>query len=106
MRIGPNDKALWVVVDPTPQSTPGDIVFQASLADLVLQFKGGLKIEQNPTLFTDRKEAEIEAFGRITALRAARAIAAQAAAGRLLPGPHRLEILDGDGKLLFGADLT
>jgi len=33
MRYEPNDK-LWVVVDPTPDSTIEDILFQASLKDL------------------------------------------------------------------------
>jgi len=33
MRYGPNDK-FWVVVDPTPDSTIEDILFQASLKDL------------------------------------------------------------------------
>ena len=47
MRYGLDDK-LWVVVDPTPQSTLGDILFQASLRDLSLQFKGGLSVDENP----------------------------------------------------------
>jgi hypothetical protein len=103
MRFGPNDK-FWVVVDPKPHSTQGDILFQASLKDLELQFKGGLRIEENPTLFTDQHEAEIEAYGRLLALRAAEAIARRGLDERL-PNPTRIEILDRTGKVLFRADL-
>ena len=103
MRYGPNDK-FWVVVDPTPDSTMEDILFQASLKDLDLQFKGGLKIEENPTLFTDEQEAKYEAFGRITAMRAGQAILR---AGRENPDTRidRIEIYGADGKLVFEANL-
>ena len=37
MRYGPDDK-FWVVVDPKPRSTLEDLVFEASLRDLELQF--------------------------------------------------------------------
>jgi len=60
-----SDYMFWVVLDPEPSSVEADILYQASLADLDLQFKGGLKIERNPTLFTEKHEAEIEAFGRM-----------------------------------------
>ena len=106
MRFGRRDLVFWLVVDPTERSALDDLVSEVSLADLELQFRGGLRIDQNPTLFKDRKEAEIEAFGRVTALRAARAIAAQVAAGKLQSGAHRLEVFDGDGKLLFEADIS
>ena len=72
MRYGPDDK-FWVVIDPNKDSELDDIVFQASLRDLDLQFKGGLKIEENPTLFTDEQEAMHEAYGRLTAMRAQQA---------------------------------
>jgi hypothetical protein len=92
-------------VDATPNATDGETAFQASLRDLELQFKGGLTMAQNPTLFTDEKEARMEAFGRLTAMRAKRAIEQQAAEGRIQGLPQRLEILDGAGKVLFEADL-
>ena len=104
MRFGPSDK-FWVVVDTTPNATDGENVFQASLRDLELQFKGGLTMAQNPTLFTDEKDARMEAFGRLTAMRAKRAIEQQVAEGRIHGLPQRLEILDGAGKILFEADL-
>ncbi len=59
---------LWVVVDPTEVSELDDILFRASLADLELQFKGGLTATDNPTLFSNRKEAEREALQRLTDL--------------------------------------
>jgi len=64
MRFGPNEK-FWVVTDPTPESILVDILFAASLTDLLIQFKGGLTLDQNPTIFTDRTEAETEALRRL-----------------------------------------
>ena len=92
------------MVNPTEHSTLEDIVFQASLKDLELQFKGGLKIEENPTLFTDEQEAKYEAFGRITAMRASQAILR---AGRENPDTRidRIEIYGADGTLVFEANL-
>jgi hypothetical protein len=103
MRFGRDDK-FWVVTDPTPESEMGDICFEASLCDLERQFKGGLTADHNPTLFTDRREAEIEAFGRLVAMRAARAIA-RGGNGEALQRADAVEILDGDGKVLFRAEL-
>jgi hypothetical protein len=103
MRYGPDDK-FWVVVDPKPRSKEEDVIFEASLKDLELQFKGGLTIDENPTLFTDEHEAKYEAFGRITAMRAGQAILR---AGRENPDTRidRIEIYGADGKLVFEANL-
>jgi hypothetical protein len=60
---------FWVVTDPTPESTMGDICFEASVAQLALQFKGGLSMDRRPTIFTEKTEAEIEAYGRLVAMR-------------------------------------
>ena len=103
MRYGPDHK-FYVVVNPREHSTLEDIVFQASLKDLELQFKGGLTIEENPTLFTEQQEAELEAYGRITALRASQAIA-RSGAGSNFQNATRLEIYDADGSVLFETDL-
>jgi hypothetical protein len=103
MRYGTDDK-FWVVTDPTAESEQADICFEASLRDLERQFKGGLTAAHNPTLFTDRREAEVEAFGRLVAMRAARAIA-RSGRGEVLGRADRVEILDGEGNLLFQADL-
>ncbi|MBI2192050.1 MAG: hypothetical protein HYU36_08705 [Planctomycetes bacterium] len=103
MRFGPDDK-FWVVVDPTPVSELGDILFETTLHGLELQFKGGLTMAQNPTIFTDQQEAKYEAFGRLTAMRAAQAVLR---AGRENPEARvdRIEIYGADGKLVFEANL-
>ena len=103
MRYGPDDK-FWVVVDPTPESEMGDILFETSLRGLELQFKGGLTMAQNPTIFSDQQEAKYEAFGRLTAMRAAQAVLR---AGRENPEARidRIEIYGADGKLVFEANL-
>jgi hypothetical protein len=101
MRYGPDDK-WWVVTDPKPDSTQADILFQASLRSLANQLAGGLTMDEHPTLFTDEREAEIEAYGRLVAMRAAQAIARSPVP---LQDVARIEILDGNGKVLFEADL-
>ena len=68
MRYGSDDK-FWIVIDPTPASELSDVMFEASLNDLYLQFKGGLTMDQHPTIITQRKEAELEAFNRLLATR-------------------------------------
>jgi hypothetical protein len=103
MRFSADDK-LWVVTDPNAQSTLGDILFEASLRDLERQFKGGLTMDQHPTLFTDRNEAEVEAFGRLAAMRVSQAIA-RSGVGVDLQHATRIEIIGEDGKVIFEADL-
>jgi len=103
MKYGVEDR-FWVVVSPKPHSTLEDILFQASLKDLELQFKGGLTIEDNPTLFTDHWEAEVEAYGRFIAMKATQAIA-KSGAGAKLRDATRLELLNADGNIVFDMDL-
>ncbi len=103
MRYGPDEK-LWVVIDPKPESTMADILFESSLRSLALQFKGGLTIDENPTLFSEKREAEIEAYGRFVAMRAAQAIARNPGPAKL-QNATRIEVLDGNGNVLFEADL-
>jgi hypothetical protein len=103
MRYGPDDK-FWVVTDPHPDSTLDDIMFEASLRGLMLQFRGGLTMDDRPTLFTEQREAEIEAYGRMTAMRASQAIAASGA-GAELQDVTRVELRGPDGGLLFEAEL-
>lgn len=92
------------MVDPKPHSSLDDLVFEASLRDFELQFRGGLQIDENPTLFTDRQEARLEAYGRLTAMRASQAILR---AGRQNPNTRidRVEIFGADGELVFAADI-
>ena len=53
------------MTDPTPASILVDILFAASLAQLVIQFKGGLTLNENPTFFTDGTDVETEALRRL-----------------------------------------
>jgi len=104
MRIGPKDKVLWVVTDPTPESGMGDILFQASLEDLYNQFRGGLTLESNPTLFTEKSEAEIEAYGRLVAMRASQAISRMGPETRFQKAT-KIQVFGANEELLFEADL-
>lgn len=104
MRLGPDDP-VYVVTDPGPDSTEADILFKSSLRNLELQFRGGLTMACRPTLFTDESAAKFEALGRMTALRVAALIGRKIAEGQPIEGAVRVEILDGDGKIVFEADL-
>ena len=98
------DYKFWVCLDPTPYSEIGDILFEASLQELELQFKGGLDMDRNPTLFTDRKEASEEALGRLAVMRAFRAIFQSRDKGLLKAG-LRLAVFDKDDRTIFETDL-
>ena len=98
------DDRLWIVLDPGPYSEIGDILFEASLRELELQFKGGLSMDRNPTLFTDRKEASEEALGRLAVTRAFRAIFQSKDKGLLKAG-LRLVVFDKDDRTIFETDL-
>ena len=56
-------------------------------------------------IFTDKAEAEIEAYEQLVAMRASQAIVRRVATGKLLEGAYRIELLDADGKIVFEADL-
>jgi hypothetical protein len=103
MRYGADDK-FWVVVDATPESTLGDVLFQASLRDLELQFKGGLTMEEHPTLFTDHDEAETEARARLIVARVAQLLVTPDATS-MLRNAASIELLDAEGTPIFEADL-
>lgn len=103
MRYGPDD-AFWCVTAPTTQSTLADICFQTSLRSLERQFLGGLSIGDNPTIFTDRAEAEGEAHLRLVAMRAAEAIA-DAAPKEEMRNARRVALLDREGKVIFESEL-
>ena len=66
MRFGPDDE-FWVATDPAPESVLEDILFQASLRGLERQFRGGLTMTSNPTIFTEECEARNEAQRRLRA---------------------------------------
>ena len=103
MRYGPEDK-FWVVIDPTPESEMGDILFEASIRDLDLQFKGGLTMDRNPAIITQRKEAEVEAFNRLLAKRVVGIISDQGASA-ILKDASKVQLLDENGIVLFEANV-
>ena len=103
MRLGPEEK-FWCVIDPGPASCMGDIMFECSLRELMLQFRGGLRIEQRPTIFTDENEARMDARTRLIAMQAFRKIAEK---GKYFEpsGKLRFVVLDEKERILFQADL-
>ncbi len=103
MQIGPDD-TFWVVTDPTRESEFADICFVTSLRSLERQFRGGLTAAENPTIFTDRADAEAEARRRLLAVRVSRAIA-HSAPGEIAENAARVALLDADGCVVFEADL-
>lgn len=104
MRYGPDDK-FWCVTDPRPNSEHADICFETSVRSLERQFRGGLTIGENPTIFTDRAEAEAEAHLRLVAMRAADAIR-DAAPEDAMRRAARVALLDAEGNVVFASDLT
>ena len=104
MKYGIDDE-LHVVVDaPSHDCELGDLLFKASLRGLERQFRGGLSIESHPTLFTDLKEAEVEAYARLVAARAAHVIARDGATVPLLDA-CRVVLVDAKGEPVFEAEL-
>ena len=104
MRYGPKDTFI-IVTNPTPNSELADICFETSLENLALQLKGGLSMDADPTLFTDRAEAEVEAHCRLVAMETAHAIRHLAADGIPLKGARKVQVLGEDGRVLFESDL-
>ena len=51
------DKKFWIVTKPTAKSTIKDMLFEADLKDLSLQFLGGLNAKDIVGLFTEKHEA-------------------------------------------------
>jgi len=103
MRYGPDD-AFWVVTNPTPDSTLGDILFETTLRGLERQFRGGLSIADIPTIFTDRAEAEVEARARMIALKTSAAIL-RSAPGQALAEARRFELKNAAGKVILEGEL-
>lgn len=102
MRFGPDD-SFWLVVDPTAKSELADVLCETTLRRLELQLKGGLTMDESPTIFTEREEAEREAQGRLLALRAAQALGRRVAEGGRIEKAHRVALLDEDGRVILEA---
>lgn len=70
MRIGFDDR-IWVVTDPNQHSVFIDIFQETTLRSLALQFKGGLSMDSNPTIYTKPCEAKADAKNRMSIMRGA-----------------------------------
>lgn len=100
---GPLDR-FWVVTDPTPDSELTDIFFETDASGFILQVRGGLDEDRRPRIFADREPAEADAIARLAIVRGLAAIAKATPAGDV-KNAARLRLLDGDGKVVFEADL-
>jgi hypothetical protein len=103
MRINQGDK-FWVVVDAKSISELGDILFETTIDGLERQFKGGLTSDDNITIFSDHKEAELEAHRRLMAVQIAETIKNGASADSMKKA-KRLEIKSATGVVVFEAQL-
>ena len=99
MHIGPDD-TFWVVTDPTRESELADICFVTSLRSLERQFRGGLTAAENPTIFTEKAEAEEEARRRLLSVRVARAIAFSVP-NDAAENATRVALLNSEGRVVF-----
>jgi hypothetical protein len=97
MRYGPND-TFWVVTDPGPEATLDDILFETTLAGFDRQLKGGLTMADEPTIFTDRDEAEADARWRLMARRLHEELKRRPELGR--NGVDRFELKDAKGNVV------
>lgn len=95
---------FWMVIDPEESSEIGDCMFETSIKDLELQFRGGLTCEKHPAIFSEKAEAEIELYGRIVAMRAAQAISRMGAKAGI-QAAKRIQVIGPDGAVLFDADI-
>jgi hypothetical protein len=67
MKLG----TVWVVRDPTPQSTPWDICFEATMTTLANYIRGSLAgdwTRENTAVYTEEGEARKDATARLRAL--------------------------------------
>jgi hypothetical protein len=90
-----------MVTNPGPDPELADICFETSIENLALHLKGGLSMDADPTMFTDRAEAELEARCRPVAMETSHAIRAMAADGIPLTGARKVQVLGEGGKVLF-----
>jgi len=94
---------IWVVTDPTPQSTLPDVCFETTLDGLRLQFAGGLTMDEHPTVFTTQEEAHEDAKNRLLVWR----VATQIRLDRGVPEGElvRVTLRDRDGAVLFECEV-
>ena len=101
MRIDSTTR-LWLVADPGPDSTLGDVCAESNLRDLALQVAGGLDLG-TATLYTAQDEAEEDARNRLLVWRVARQVRLDR---RLAPDEIVRVTLHGeDGRVLWKGDV-
>lgn len=103
MQINQDDK-FWVVTNPKRGSELADILFDTTIEGLERQFKGGLTSDENPAIFTDHKEAELEANRRLMAVKVARAVIMVASAESMKKA-KKVEFKSATGVVVFSVDL-
>jgi hypothetical protein len=91
----------WVVVDPVRECDVMDLILEATLGLPELWLKEGRFEGRNPKLFADERKAKLEAFGRLTALRAAAMVRDRLARGEHVDLPLRIQIHGADGELVY-----
>ena len=94
---------LWVVTDPTPDSTLPDVCFETTVPSLRLQFLGGLDMGRHPVLYDTQDEAVEDAKNRLLVWR----VAQQIRLDRGVPEGEvvRVTLHDRDGKVLYQGDV-
>ena len=103
MRFSSRDE-FYVVTNAKPESSLGDVCFRTNLEGLVNQFRGGLTFEDNPTIFSEKEEAEQEAHARLAAMKAMKAMLASGAAVPL-KNAKVIKVLGADNKVILEATL-
>lgn len=62
--IGPHDQ-FWLVTDATRDSVLADVLLRTTLNRLAMMFRGGLSMDDHPTIYLDRADAIEEAGKRL-----------------------------------------
>ncbi|MBK6942616.1 MAG: hypothetical protein IPH13_20765 [Planctomycetes bacterium] len=65
-RLGPHDQ-FWLVTDATLESVLADVLTRTTLSRFALMLRGGLSMDEHPTIFLDRADAIEEAGKRLAA---------------------------------------
>lgn len=103
MRINQGEK-FWVVVDAKSTSELADILFETTIDGLERQFKGGLTSDDNVTIFTDHKDAAMEAHRRMTAVNVAEAVKNMASADSMKRAKS-VDFKSASGEVVFSVKL-
>jgi hypothetical protein len=102
MRLDMTSK-FWCVVDPGPDSSVTDILMQVTMTGFIGLIEGEhLSEADHPAIYDDAVSAELDAQARYFALRLRHAVE-KGATPEALRDAVRIQLRDGDGKILFDA---